>query len=91
MTALPLSGSSTLSQRRPQHTSATRRRSRCMVLENVVMHAMDIQDNITKLLGVKPQVANANLWAACDRDRNFWSSHPSVPTPRFGAVEPEIP
>ena len=52
-----------------------------VVLENVVMHATDIQDNITKLLGISPQVANANLWAACDRDRNFWSSYASAPTP----------
>ena len=60
------------------------------VFENVVTYATNIQDNIAKLLGVEPQVVNASLCAACDRDRNFWSSYPSVPTPGFGSVEPEI-
>ena len=50
------------------------------------MYAKDIQDNFTKLLCVTPQVANANLWGACDRDRNSWSSYPSVPLPRLGSV-----
>ena len=42
-----------------------------MVLGNVVMYAIGTQANITKFLGMEPQVANANLWAACDRGRNF--------------------
>ena len=61
-----------------------------VVLESVVMHATDIQDNIAKLLGISPQVANANLWAACDRDRDFWSSYASGPTPKFGSINPEV-
>ena len=61
-----------------------------VILENVVMHATEIQDNITKLLGITPQVANANLWAASDRDRNFWSSYPSAPIPSFGSIAPDI-
>ena len=61
-----------------------------VVLENVVMYATEIQNNISKLLGLQPQVANANLWTACDRDRNFWSSYPTTPTPRFGSIEPDI-
>ena len=61
-----------------------------VVFENVVMYAIDILDSIAKLFGVGPQVANADLWAACDRERKFWSSYPSSPIPRFGSVEPEI-
>ena len=61
-----------------------------VVLENVVMHATDVQDTTAKLLGISPQVANANLWAACDRERNFWSSYAPAPTPKFGSIEPEI-
>ena len=61
-----------------------------VVLENVVMKDSSIEQNITKLLGTAPQVANANLWTACDRDRNFWSSYPSLPLPDFKKTSPDF-
>jgi site-specific DNA-cytosine methylase len=67
-----------------------RKASVAVVLENVVMYATEIRDNISRLFGLQPQVTNANIWAACDRDRNFWSSYPSAPAPKFGSNEPEL-
>ena len=61
-----------------------------VVLENVVMKDSAIEKNISKLFGTAPQVANANLWTACDRDRNLWSSYPALPLPDMGRTSPDF-
>ena len=61
-----------------------------IVLENVVMDSSEIPKNISGLVGVRPQVVNANLWSACDRDRNFWSSYPSLPLPMFNTGDLDV-
>ena len=61
-----------------------------VVLENVVMKDSAIEKNITKLFGTNPQGASANLWTACDRDRNFWSSYPALPLPELEKTSPDF-
>ena len=60
------------------------------VLENIVMKGSAIEKSISKLFGAAPQVANANFWTACDRDRNFWSSYPALPLPDQGGTSPDF-
>ena len=66
------------------------RASVAVVLENVVMKNSSIEGNVSRLLGSTPQLANANLWTSCDRDRNFWSSYPSSPLPDSGGPQPDF-
>ena len=66
------------------------RASVAAVLENIVMKSSAIEENIAKLLGTTPQIANANLWTVCDRDRNFWSSYPAFLLPGPGEVPPDF-
>jgi len=55
------------------------------------MHAeCEVPRNISRMLGVSPQRADANLWAHCDRDRNYWSSYPAGPLPDSSGRRPDF-
>ena len=67
------------------------RASVAVVLENVVMHPdCEVTGNISLMLGVSPQRADAKLWAHCDRDRNYWSSYRAKPLPAPSAGPPDF-